>query len=775
MKLLLRFTLVTALAGLGLATVALALVPAALQLSAAGRSEEAAIDLGPLDRRSYVYARDGSLLATLRAEIDRQPVPLSTIPQHTIDAVLAVEDTEFYAHDGVNLRSTLRALARNVDEGATVQGGSTITQQLVKIELVGSEQTVDRKAREAVLARRLEQQMTKAEILERYLNTVYLGNGAYGVQAGAETYFGVGAAELDVAQSAFLAGMIANPSAFDPIRYPEASKERRAIALRRMAAVGRIYPEDAAALAEEPLPTEINQMLPKAEDYFVEEVKQLLLDDVRLGETREEREHAVFRGGLHIHTTLDPAAQLLAEASRNDVLAEVSPAGTLPGTTPIAPHPVTGAPRYATGAVVSVEPATGAIRAMVGGPGFRSDTDSGEFNITTRGVGRSGGSTFKVFVLMALLENGYVPNDLVSGSGPCRFSGIPGLDPDPYRVENFGGSRGGTASILQQTLRSSNCAFVRLGQIVGVDKVVAQARRMGISTELEEVVSMPLGVEEVYPLEMAAAVASVANDGVYNAPYYIQRVDDAQGRTIFEHAPNPRRAMSRQSARLAADVLERNVQSGTGTRAKVPGHNAAGKTGTAQNSGDAWFVGFTPHLATAVWMGSPDDNEEVRIRGTGITGGSYPAEIWGRYMRAWHADKEPLDYHDPEPTRRGRYLSLDRSIDRAGGERYTSRSSRRSSSSSSRPSRSSRSSRSRTTTTIDQGAEDPSSTGGTDGGTEGTIDGGTIDGGTTDGGTTDGGGTDGGATTDGGGGTGGSDGGTAGGGDGEVTPEGSSP
>ncbi len=662
MSVLLRLARIVLLAGLGLATTGVALVPAARYLSTAGSSAEVTIDLGPLDQRSYVYAADGSLLATLRADVDRQPVPLSTIPPHTVDAVLAVEDAGFYAHDGVNLRATLRALVADVDQGATVQGGSTITQQLVKMEIVGSEQTIDRKAREAVLARRLEDAMTKDQILERYLNTVYLGNGAYGVQAGAETYFGISVGELDVAQSAFLAGMIANPSAFDPVRHPEASQERRDLALRRLVAYGRITEEEAHRLRASSLPTEINQVLPQPDTYFVEEVKQQLLDDPRLGDTREQREYAVFRGGLHIHTTLDPRAQLLATTSRDDVLAEVAPKGTPTAIVPIAPDPRTGKPRVATGAVVSVEPGTGAVRAMVGGAGFADN----KFNVTTQGL-RSGGSTFKVFVLMALLENGYAPNDSVSGSGPCSFTGIRGLQPDPYKVENFGNSRGGRGTITQQTLRSSNCAFVRLGQIVGTDEVAEQARKMGITTPLLPVVSMPLGTQEVLPIDMAAAMASIAADGVFNAPYYVERVEDRDGHVLIRHEPNPRRAASPASARLAADILEKNVQSGTGTRARIPGQHAAGKTGTAQNSGNGWFVGFTPYLATAVWIGSTADNFEVRIRGTGITGGSYPAEIWGRYMRAWHVGLEPRDYEDPPTTRSGRYLQLDRKVDRAAG------------------------------------------------------------------------------------------------------------
>ena len=668
-NLFLRFVSITAVAGVALAGVGLALVPAVQVLGDAGHSDEARIDLGPLDQRSYVYAADGSLLTTLQAEIDRQPVALSEIPQHTVDAVLAVEDADFFAHDGVNLRATVRALIRNVDEGETVQGGSTITQQVVKEELVGNAQTVDRKAREAVLARRLEDEMTKPEILERYLNTVYLGNGAYGVQAGAETYFGVGVSQLNVGQSAFLAGLIANPSRFDPIRAPEASLARRDLALRRMAAEGHLTEEEAGYIAASAIPAAINQVNPETLDYFAEQVKQVLFDDPRLGSTREERQNRVFRGGLRIHTTLDPKAQAMATSARNDVLAEIAPDGTPTGLVPLAPDTTTGEPRNATGAVVSVEPGTGAVRAMVGGAGFESE----KFNVTTQGTGRSGGSTFKVFVLMALLENGYLPTDSVSGSGACTFEDIPGMFPNPYRVENFGGSGGGGGTILSQTLRSSNCAFVRLGQIVGIENVVEQAHKMGITTPLEAVVSMPLGTKEVLPIDMAGALASIAADGMYHRPYFVDRVEDPDGQVLIEHEPDPRRASSVQSARLACDVLEKNVQSGTGTRARIPGQHAAGKTGTAQNASDGWFVGFTPYLATATWIGSPTDNEAVEISGTGITGGSYPAEVWGRYMRAWHEGLEERECGDYERANRSsRYLSMDRDNDSGGGSSRSS-------------------------------------------------------------------------------------------------------
>lgn len=660
-SILLRLAAIIVTAGTGLAGAAVALVPAAQELSSANRSDVPAVDLGPLDQRSYVYAADGGLLAVFRAEIDRQPLPLEEIPDHVVDAVLAVEDAGFFIHDGVNLRSTLRALVRNVDSGETVQGGSTITQQLVKTEILGADQTLDRKAREAVLARRLETSMTKDEILERYLNTVYFGHGAYGVQAAAETYFGIGADELSGAEAALLAGVIANPAYYDPISHPGRATERRNAALERMVDFGRLRADDAASMREEPLPTELNEILPPPDTYFVEEVRKALRDDRRLGDTVAEREQKIFRGGLRIYTTLDPKAQAAAQTARDDVLAEVSPEGTPAGITPIAKDSETGADRYATGVVVSVEPGTGAIRAMVGGPGYELE----KTNIATFGIGRSGGSSFKTFVLMALLENGYVPNDTVNGSGPCQFDNLPGLD-EPYDVENFDGGGGSVGTILEQTLRSSNCAYVRLGQIVGMDEVVEQARKMGITTPLEPFVSGPLGTNEVLPLDMAGAYASIAADGVHHVPYYIDRVETRDGETLFEHPDESSRASSPQSARLAADVLERNVQSGTGTRARIPGQHAAGKTGTAQGSGDGWFVGFTPYLATAVWIGSPTDNQEVRIRGSALTGGSYPAEIWGRYMRAWHDGLAERDYKAPASTRAGRFLSLDPSIDRLG-------------------------------------------------------------------------------------------------------------
>jgi membrane peptidoglycan carboxypeptidase len=626
---------------------AVALTPAATRFAAAGEGVEEPLFLDSLDQRSLVYDVNGTLLATLYGEQNRAPVPLEEIPLEVRDAIIAVEDEDFYSHEGVNLRATVRALFENVSAGGVEQGGSTITMQVVKNSILGGEQTLERKAREAVLALRLEEELTKDQILERYLNTAYFGNGAYGVEAAAETYWGVGVAELDWGQAALLAALIRNPNNYNPIRFPEIAVERRRLALDRLVDVGHITDEEADLFAFQPLPTEVRRVTPPPDDYFVEQVKQELLDDPSygLGDTYEERYNALFSGGLRIHTTLDLRMQLLATQARDDVLP-----GDLSGQF-LFRNPQ-GQEVQGSAVVVTTDVRSGAVLAMLGGPGF----DEYRFNIATQDVGRQPGSSFKVFVLAAALESGIVPSDTISGSAPCRIPN-PGGTEDPAEINNYGESRGGSGNITTQTSRSSNCAFARLGQVVGLDRVIDVAQRMGISTPLEAVPSMPIGSEEVLPIEMAAAYASLGNDGIYNAPYFIDRVEGVDGELIYEHQPDERRAVSRQSARLATDVLEANVQGGTGTRARVSSQPTAGKTGTAQESRDAWFVGYTPQYATAVWMGATAGQVPMRnVGGISVTGGSYPARIFGLYMNAVLDGSDREEFAESEATRRGRSL-----------------------------------------------------------------------------------------------------------------------
>jgi penicillin-binding protein 1A len=642
-RLLPRFLAVVIGAGAVLALTAAALaVPVGL-LDEVGSGEPQKIELGPLAQRSYVYAADGSLLATLKDEENRQPIPLDQVPQHVINAILAVEDAGFYVHDGYDVRGMLRAFVANVDSGGISQGGSTITQQLVKLNLLDTDQTLDRKTREIVLATRLEKQMTKDEILDRYLNTVYFGNHAYGIQAAAETYFGIGAQQLDVGQAALLAGIIRNPITYNPVRFPERAMERRDVAIDRMHEVGWLTDDEATWWHAVPTVPQIHQVLPIANDYFPSEVEQQLLADPRLGATEAERRKAVYQGGLKVFTTFDPAAQAQAIAARDESLPLENGVFPQPGA-----NPETGEPNRGSAAVVSVEPATGAVRTMVGGPGFAN----WKYNLATQNQ-RQTGSSFKTFVLAALMEQGRSPDDIINGIGPCRFTDRYS-EGGVYEPGNYADGGGSVGTITQATLQSSNCAFVRLGLIAGTPAVIDMAHRLGIhpETDLPDVKSLPLGVASITPLEMASAYATLANDGVYNPPYLIDRVEDRNGNVIFAHTPTPEQRVSPQTARLVTSILEQNVQGGTGTRARISGQQAAGKTGTTQGSTDGWFVGYTPSLSTAVWVGGLGWNFTIEVNprsDRGITGGSYPAQIWGRFMNAWQANHPGTAFSPPTP------------------------------------------------------------------------------------------------------------------------------
>jgi penicillin-binding protein 1A len=652
---LIRLVATIAVGAVGVAATFFALRPAVADLDELATVEFEDINLSPLPSRSYMYDRAGGLMAVLRAEQNRSPMALDQIPQHVKDAILAVEDWEFYEHDGVNFRATVRALFENVESGGVSQGGSTITMQVVKLSLLTNEQSLERKVREAILAMRLEDQMTKDQILERYLNLVYFGNGAYGVQAAAEEYFQTGVQNLTWGQAALLAGLIRDPVDYDPFKSPEVAAERRRIALNRLVEVGRLTRPQADQFMAEPLPARpATPVLPQPLDYFPEDVKQQLLDNpgFGLGATATERYNSLFYGGLRIETTFDPGAQAAALAARSEVLPGDDPNGFV--------WENGGVANEGTAVIVSVEPATGAIRTLVGGPGYQRY----QYNIATDPrVRRDNGSSFKFFVMVTAFEQGFVPNDSLDGSSPCTFHN-PNGEPDPYRLVNFEGGGGGGGNIRSQTLRSSNCAYVRLGQAVGIPNVIAQAQRMGVTVDLPSVPSLPLGVGGVPPIQMAGAMAAMANDGIYNPPYYVERILDRDGNVLYQHAPAGVRAMSPQTARLSMDVLRDNVTGGTGRRAAVPNQPAAGKTGTAHDYGNAWFVGATPQLATAVWVGGIGNVVPMRtVPGTGrVTGGSLPARVWGAYMSAAVAAAPWVDWAAPDGTRGGRSVRAETEI-----------------------------------------------------------------------------------------------------------------
>lgn len=621
-----RFTRTFLAAGAAMAVGVLILGPALATWGSAGRTDGRLRvgQLAELAQRSTVHSRDGALIAVLHDEENRLPVSLDQVPQVVIDAVLDMEDSRFFEHQGIDARGTLRALFTNVEAGSVRQGGSTITQQLVKNALLTPEKSLNRKVKEAVLAVRLEDEMTKAEILERYLNTVFLGNGAYGVQAAAETYFGKQVEDLDDADGALLAGLIRNPVGYDPLKFPDKARTRRDLAVDRMVEMGHVTPSRAAEIKATDVPSVLSRPLPPPNDYFVETVKQALLDDRRLGDTPQERYNAVFRGGLRITTTLDPEMEDDAQRAVERIVPDTKG-------------------RF-TAAMAVVEPGTGAVRAIVGGRNFEEE----KYNLAVQGR-RQPGSSFKTFVLAAAIENGYSPKDTIDGTSPCSFKLPTGK---MYTPGNYEGSKGGVMSLADATARSVNCAYVRLGQAVGLDEVVDTAHAMGIRTALDpDVFSLPLGSMEVSPLDMAAAYATLANDGVYHRPYFVEKVESRTGKVLLRGRSTGKRAVSVQTARVVTQVLQGVVQKGTGTKARLTDRQVAGKTGTSQDHQNAWFVGYTPQLSAAVWMGSPVGNVSMKnVGGIRVTGGSYPARIWSAFMSAALAAEDGEDFKAPNPS-----------------------------------------------------------------------------------------------------------------------------
>lgn len=578
---------------------------------------------GVLAETSKVYAADGSLIAAFHAERNRELIKLSQVPKHLQRAVVAAEDARFYEHSGVDFQSVVRALVADVQAGGSVQGGSTITQQYVKNTYVGSERTLLRKIREARIAAQLERTWSKTKILERYLNTIYLGRGAYGVQAAAQTYFDKPASELSLSESAMLAGLIPAPERFSPYEDPGAAEIRRTFVINRMEELGFLTAEAAAdARADRPKLTEQKKGQEVFQfPWFVDAVSRYLI--------KQYGEEAVFTGGLEITTTLDPAMQRAAE----DVLRK-----TL--NSPDDPY----------AALASIDPKTGYVKALVGGRDFATE----KFNIAIQGP-RQPGSSFKPFVLVAALEGGIGPQS--------RYSGPATICLDAWRpdctVNNFDDQGFGDITLENATINSVNTVYAQLVLDVGPKNVVDVAKRMGISgmatrkmgittPPIDPFPALALGSEEATPFEMASAFATLAARGVYHEPKVVSRVVDRSGKVLEEGPSEPVRAMDEVIADTANRILQGVVQRGTGTRAAID-RPAAGKTGTAQDFRNAWFVGYTPDLSTAVWMGYRDRNREMlNVHGVGrVVGGTIPAQMWSKYMTAALAPVEPSDFPEP--------------------------------------------------------------------------------------------------------------------------------
>ncbi len=559
-------------------------------------------------RTSVIYAGDGSVLAEWHGEQDRKVVDYEVMPRYLLDAVVAIEDERFYEHHGVDIQAIARALRVNAEQKEYAQGGSTITQQLVKMLFTEGDRTFTRKLREALLAFQVEYRTDKEAVLESYLNLVYLGNGRYGVESASQAYFRKSVGDLSLAESALLAGVIRAPSTYSPAEDPGAAVARRDLVIRKMREQGFISTEEERrALATTHTIAPASRGVAVA-PYFVEHVKQDLIR--KLGADR------VFTGGLRVYTTLDRKLQAEAERAVRAHLGRADDPDV---------------------AVVSLDYRTGRVLAMVGGRDFRAN----QFNLAAQGR-RQPGSAFKPFVLVTALQKGIGP-DTVYAATPYTTPVKDGT----WSVQNYENDKtSGSMTLRAATNWSVNAVYARLIMEVGSDQVVHTAERMGITSPLESNPAIALGglKHGVSPLEMASAYGTIAHGGMHLPPIAVDRVENDTGEVVLEPEAASERAVSQDVAVKTALMLHDVVEHGTGTAARIPGVWTAGKTGTTQSYRDAWFVGFAGDLCTSVWVGFREAQVDMTsVRGIKVSGGSFPARIWRTYTeRALEHENSPV-------------------------------------------------------------------------------------------------------------------------------------
>lgn len=580
-----------------LVVLAALLLTAFLSLSCAKLSDSALEDGLVPDAVSQFYDSQGKVVYTTASAEHRIPVKFDQIPKQVRYAFISIEDNRFYEHGGIDYRGTLRALVSNI-LGHDVQGGSTITQQLAKNAFLSQERTLTRKIKEAFLAKQLENKYTKNEILTMYLNQIYFGEGSYGVESASLTYFGKHVQDLDLAQAACLAAIPKSPNYFDPMENPKANKERRDLVLDQMVKYGHITQAEANKAKAEELVIRKPQKGTKKDvqgyffDYVSQEIAKKFGDDV------------LYKGGLKIYTTLDSSMQAAAE----DAISRL-------------PNIYTKDPDHLTQpqvGLIAIDPQTGYIKAMIGGRG------QDKFNRAVQAV-RQPGSSFKPFVYLTAMDNGMNAATLIDDSE---------VSVGGWKPQNYERTFHGKVTLRTALKLSYNVPAVKLAMELGPEKIIRNAKALGITTLVESGgqndvnAAMALGglTKGVSPIEMAAAYGTIGNNGVYNKPVAILKIVDRNGKVIYEHHPSPKQVVSAKAAYQTTDILMDVLISGTGAGAGL-GRPAAGKTGTTDDYKDAWFVGFTPNLSCAVWIG--DD----RSRSMGLmTGSMAPLSIWHAFM-----------------------------------------------------------------------------------------------------------------------------------------------
>jgi len=565
---------------------------------------------------SRIYDDNDEPMTELHVE-RRIFVPLAQIPPALRDAIIATEDRRFYSHWGVDPIGIARAVVQNYRRGRIVEGGSTITQQLAKVLFLTADKSLERKLKEAVLALELERRYSKDRILEMYLNQVYFGHGAYGVEAAARTYFGKSVSELTVREAALLAGLPRAPSSYSPFDHANAAKRRRELVLRRMVEYGALKEEEAKRIAR----TDLGLIAPERRrttgQYFLDYVQQTL--EAKYGAD------LVFKGGLNIYTTLSPSMQLAAEQAMRDGLKALEGRSTKarPGENP-------------EGAIITIEPQTGYVKAMVGGYDFLRS----EFNRAVQAK-RQPGSAFKPFIYIAALEAGFTPATRIEDSPVTYPTGSNG---QTWKPENYDRIFRGPTTLQQAIEESVNVVTVKLQERVGINRTVQVARRLGITSPLDINLSLALGTSDLSLLELTSAYGALANQGVWMPPVTVRYITDAQGKLLEEHVPEGREAVAPETAYVIAHMLRGVVERGTGQAAKVLGRPIAAKTGTTNDYSNAWFIGFTPRLATGVWVGY----DRPRSLGRDETGSRVAVPIWVSYMGKILADSPKEDFPVPD-------------------------------------------------------------------------------------------------------------------------------
>jgi penicillin-binding protein 1A len=564
---------------------------------------------------SRVYSDDNKLLAEFFLE-NRTPVSLTDVPAMLINALIATEDTRFYSHHGLDLHGIARAFIRNIRAHKILEGGSTLTQQLAKVLFLTPERSYTRKLKEMALALRIEQRYTKQEILSLYLNQIYFGSGAYGIESAAQIYFGKSAKELNLAECALLAGLPRSPKYYSPFKEPDNARGRRAYVLNRMVAMGMITVAQATEAKRVPLPSQPVVKVGGPAPYFVEYIRQKI----------EERFGAsiLYTGGLNIYTSINVDLQKYAEQAVKEGLEKIE-----------ARHRKRRANPPLQAALLAIEPSTGHILAMVGGRDFNES----QFNRVWQAY-RQPGSAFKPIIFAAALEQGFSATDIIDDA-PLTIK----VDRKKnWSPENFTHTYQGFVTLRKALAQSLNVPTVKLLEKIGVDETIQYARRFGIQSPLTHYLSLALGSSDVTLLELTSAYSVFANHGTRLSPVSILMITDSSGRILYTNDALPVQVMKPETAYLITNLLRGAIEQGTGWKARELGRPAAGKTGTTNDYRDAWFMGYTPNLLAGVWVGY-DDHRSI---GPKETGARAALPIWLAFMKKALGERESDDFFVPE-------------------------------------------------------------------------------------------------------------------------------